>query len=137
MSTYQFWTPDDSDALDQQVRAFRVADKRDHPGERWSTLRYDRLPRGAASDAELQRRAEVAKRMRRNATRPSRAEPDKPRAKVERDWRIRWPKPRQKPNGRWHAATTDEGEYHSKTFDTEQEAQAWLDAITGRRSSEH
>ncbi len=137
MSTYQSWTPDDSDALDKQIMVLRLADKRDRPGERWNAVRYDGLPRGAASDAELQRRNEVAKRMRRNATRPSRAEPDKPRAKVEHVWRIRWPKPRQKPNGRWHAATTHEGKHHSKTFDTEQEAQAWLDAITRRRSSEH
>lgn len=38
----------------------------------------------------------------------------------------RWPKPRQKPNGRWSAATICHGKLHCRTFDTKYEAEAYI-----------
>ena len=38
----------------------------------------------------------------------------------------RLPKPRQKPNGRWRAATICNGKLHCRTFDTKVEAEAYI-----------
>lgn len=131
------WTEDDSRALDAEVRALRAADRRERAGTPAPVTQSEARGHGrrrARTDEDVKRRKKVARAMQvraeREANRAARSETYKAN-RSKRPGRDRWPRPKQKPNGRWLAEITDAGQFYSKTFDTEPEAQEWLDSITG------
>ncbi|MFC7494530.1 MULTISPECIES: hypothetical protein [unclassified Nocardioides] len=85
-------------------------------------------------DRQVRALRQADKRDRSGSPPPPPREPRQPRPRQPYR-RNKWPKPRQKPNGRWFAEVIEQGQYYSKTFDTQDEAQAYLDAITGRQDN--
>ena len=105
----------DSNAYDREIQAERRQRER---LSRQKARRYglgDIHPNQLLADKELKRRkaAELA------ITKPS-----KPVS-------VRLPKPRQKPNGRWSAATICNGKLHCRTFDTKAEAERFIVEMKG------
>ena len=105
----------DSNAYDRKIEAERR--KQEHLS-RQKARRYvlgDVHPNHRLSDKELKRRkaAELAI------------------TKQSKPVSVRWPKPRQKPNGRWRAATICNGKLHCRTFDTESEAKQFIVQMKG------
>jgi hypothetical protein len=103
------WSPDDSADLDAQVRALRSAERADVSfAARMSTkLGLSDKGRGEATDDDMQRRRAAEEYLRRTTD-------------------DRWPKPKQKPSGRWKAQVRIDGKYHTGTFDTEAQAEAFI-----------
>ncbi len=120
----RLWSPAESDALDREVMAQRSRERRKvnraslgRPAKAGTTARIvdpDGPARGQATPQELARRAAMGKAMRR-------------RARLERDGS----RPRQLGNGRWEARRHINGKRHVARFDTQAEAQAWLDSLEG------
>ena len=52
-------------------------------------------------------------------------------ARAQRSGTVRWPQPRQKPNGRWLAKCIEAGHLHTRTFDTRAEAEQFIREIKG------
>ncbi len=107
------WDPDEHD---RAILAERRADDRVLPvkdSTSASTFNYDGRARGQVTDAELQRRKQAEKAMRRRA---------------------RLTKYQSQPRligGRWEARRHIDGRRHRARFDTRAEAQAWLDNLGG------
>lgn len=124
------WGDDESAALDRETRRMRAsaerAVRRGMPeGHRFGSTTE-------LTDAEARRRQKVERAMQVRADR----ERDKDKRsntyranRAKRPGRVRWPKPKQKANGRWRAAFIEQGQHYSKTFTTEAEAQAWIDQM--------
>ncbi|MDO3397971.1 hypothetical protein QWJ41_19770 [Nocardioides sp. SOB44] len=133
----RLWTDEDSRDLDRRVKALRreaPSPPKANAGHQGSaTATYDGVPRGYLSEKDLRRRKKVERAMQVRAEREANSEQRSETYKANRSKRadrVRWPKPKQKPNGRWLAVTTINKRKRGKTFDTEAEAQAWLDEIT-------
>jgi len=139
------WTEADSRDLDRAIRAGRQAEQTERLGrargravnqQGMTTVAYDGVPRGYLTDDDLRRRKKVSRAMQvraeRDANKDARATYKANRAK--RRSRVRWPRPKQQPNGRWRAVITVSGTRYQQTFDTEAQAQAWLDQMIKENS---
>jgi hypothetical protein len=146
------WTEADSRALDAEVRALRQADRRERSGMPAPVTQAESRGYGTKrlTDEDVRRRKKVEWAMRkrerrevekavqataREAKKDERSETYKAN-RAKRRPRVRMPKPKQKPNGRWLAETTIGGRKRGKTFDTEQDAQAWLDQLIDANTTE-
>jgi hypothetical protein len=135
--------PWDPDEYDREVKAARARERRERgPAVKrpvqpnTSTFNYDGLPRGVATPSELRRRATVERAMQSRAERRAGTSADhlsaaRSAARAQRPGRVRMPRPKLKPSGRWLARCVQDGVAYGATFDTEAEAQAYLDHITG------
>lgn len=131
------WTEADSRALDRRIRGLRrrpfTPPKPSASLQGQTTTTYGGVPRGYLSDEERQRRKKVERAMQVRAEREAHADERSSTYKANRAHRrrrVRQPTPKQKSNGRWLARCVDAGQLHTKTFDTREEAQAFLDEIT-------
>jgi hypothetical protein len=144
------WTDEDSDALDAQVRALRQAERRARSkkgtppvtlqeakqavaaGTRYTTTLLPTINAGRKRPgmntnpppAPLHPALIVP-----GQAPPSPSTPEPPRRRTRRPG-----KPKQQPNGRWHAVINIRHRRYGKTFDTEPEAQEWLDQMDKRRN---
>lgn len=92
------------------------------------------MPRGEATPDDLARRR-AADRLLRAKPRPKRSPAElsevRRAARAQRPGTVRWPQPRQKPNGRWLAKATTSGHLHTRTFDTREAAEQFIREVKG------
>jgi hypothetical protein len=124
------WSPDDSAALDAQVRALRSVERAERPTPPKIKLGLSGKGRGEVTDDDMQRRHKVRRHLRRAANRkrkpPEEVSAARRAARAKRPGTVRWPSPKQKPNGRWAAKTIQNGRLYCGTFDTRAEAEAFI-----------
>lgn len=111
----------DPDAFDAEVKAERRKDKRLQPMRRTLRLPQDET-RGLAIDQDLKRRQAADRAMRKAQPTPE----QRRQARAQRPGTVRWPRPKQKPNGRWEAKCIYNGKLHTRTFDTKTEAEQFI-----------
>ena len=126
----------DSDEFDRLIRAERATHttdaKRAVPGNN-AKRTYSGEGRGAATDEDLQRRAEADRAIRRSLRKgeptPEHLSAVRKLARAQRADTVRWPQPKPLPNGRWKAKCIHNGRFYSSTFDTEQEAREFIQRV--------
>jgi hypothetical protein len=141
------WTDDDSAALDQQVRALRQAERRER-GKGSSPVTGTEARQALAAGTRYVTTFPSPinggrKRPGFNTEPPpaplypallvpgqSTAQPNQPPESPPR--KGRQSKPRQRPNGRWVGVVNIDKRRYGKTFDTEHEAQDFIDKIKER-----
>lgn len=140
------WRPEFSDRLDRLITEQRQRDaaQRRGLGLGPSAVRVrpndgvKGMPRGEATAEEVARRRRADRALARLGTRPSAELSAKRRfARSMRPGTVRWPQPKQKPNGRWLAKCIEAGQLHTRTFDTKQEAEHWIREIKGSKAKAH
>jgi len=109
---YRVWNPEDSDALDRDIKAERQRDT-----QAQTKKQFTGPARGWATDEDLGRRQAATRHLTQRNPEP------------ERRATVRWPQPKQQPNGRWRAACVHHGELHTRTFDTRAEAEQFIREI--------
>ena len=127
------WDPEEYDRrIRAQRKEQRATAKRAVPGNN-AKRTYSGEGRGAATDEDLQRRAEADRAIRRSLRKgeptPEHLSAVRKLARAHRANTVRWPQPKPLPNGRWKAKCIHNGRFYSSTFDTEQEAREFIQRV--------
>ncbi|WP_395690674.1 hypothetical protein [Nocardioides sp.] len=121
------WTSDDSDALDRAVRESRKRERAERAGIAPPVTRDEAKRVTAAGSRYIGPLPEIGPA----GGRPRRRKAPVPAqdSQAARSLPGRPLRPRPRPNGRWLAVINRSGTRRERTFNTEAEAQAWLNTM--------